>query len=135
MGEKKIPMGAIIGPQPLKKWRFKFTTKRPREEELAQIKGDITVKQPPKKVCIQEVEQTQDSYLKLVNLHKEGKQVVEEEEGEEEESPLCKKLQTKQRGDPTFLRITNLEPTIGMSHLQITSPTSPSTQIVGNLEI
>ena len=60
-----------------------------------------------------------------MKLHKEGKQVFEEEE----ESPLHKELQTKQRRDPTFLKPTNFEPAIGTSHLKITSPTSPHTHL------
>ena len=92
VGDKQILEGSTIGSEPKKNIRFKFTTKRPQEEELAQIKGEIIAKQPPKRVCIREVEQTEDSYLKLVKLHKERKQVVEEEEKEEEESPLHKEL-------------------------------------------
>ena len=70
-----------------------------REEELMQIKGEIATKQPQKRVCIKELEQTKDSYLKLVKLHKEGRKVGEEEAEEEEEkegSPLRKELRTKQ---------------------------------------
>ena len=48
VGQKQIPMGSMPGPQPVKKIKFKLTTRRPREEELALIKGDITAKQPPK---------------------------------------------------------------------------------------
>ena len=100
MGQKHIPLGSNPGPKEQKrKLRFKFTTRRPtREEELAQIKGEIAAKQPQKRVCIREVEQTKDSYLKLVKLHKEGKKVVAEEAEEEEEeegSPLRKELRTK----------------------------------------
>ena len=47
---------------------------------MAQIKEEIVAKQPQKKVCIREVEQSNDSYLKLVKHHKEGKHVVEEGE-------------------------------------------------------
>ena len=78
------------------------------------------------------MEHTKDSYLKLVNLHKEGRRVVEEEAEEtkeEEGSPLHKELRTKQRRDPTFLKATNSEPTMGMSCLVISSPTSPCTHL------
>ena len=65
-------VGFTPGPEePKRKLRVKLTTKRPtREEELAQIKEEIAAKQPPKRVCIQEVKQTKYSYLKLVKLHK-----------------------------------------------------------------
>ena len=72
MGEKQILVGSTLGLDPQRKICFKFTTRRPREEELAQIKGEIAAKQPPKRVCIQEVEQTKDSYVKLVKFHKKG---------------------------------------------------------------
>ena len=87
MGQKQIPIGSIPGPEePKRKLRVKLTTKRPtREEELAQIKEEIVAKQPQKRVRIREVEQTKDSYLKLVKLHKEGKKVVAEEAEEDEE--------------------------------------------------
>ena len=49
------------------------------------------------------------------------------EEEEEEGSSLRKELHTKQRRDPAFLKTTNFEPTMGTSHLVISSPTSPWT--------
>ena len=48
---------------------------------------------------------------------------------EEEEIPLHKELQIKQRRDLAFLRATNSKPTICMSHLNVTSPTSPHTRL------
>ena len=100
VGQKHIPIGSTPGPEePKRKLRVKLTTKMPtREEELVQIKEEIAAKHPQKRVCIREVEQTTDSYLKLVKLHKEGKKVVVEEAKEEEEeegSPLRKELRTK----------------------------------------
>ena len=77
VGEKQIPVGSTLGPQPLKKLRCKFATKRAREEEIEQIKKEITTKQPPNRVCMREVEQTKDSYLNLVKLHKEYQRVIE----------------------------------------------------------
>ena len=74
------------------------------------IKGEIAAKQPQKRVCIREVEQKKDSYLKLVKLHKKGRKVVAEEVEEEEEeegSPLRKELRTKQRRDLALLKATN----------------------------
>ena len=132
VGQKQIPIGSTPGPEePKRKLRVKLATKRPaREEELAQIKEEIAAKQPQKRVCIREVEQTTDSYLKLVKLHKEGKKVVAEEAEEEEEEeglPLRKELRTKRRRDPAFLKTTHSEPTMGTSHLVISSPTSPHT--------
>ena len=57
MEEKQILVGSTHGPQPLKKLRFKFiATKRTREEEIEQIKEEITTKPLPKRLCIQEVE-------------------------------------------------------------------------------
>ena len=47
---------------------------------MEQIKEEITTKQPQKRVCIQEVGQTKDSYLKLVKLQKESQRVVDKEE-------------------------------------------------------
>ena len=41
--------------------------------------------------------------------------------------PLCKELQTKQRRDPALLKATHSEPTMGTSHLVISSPPSPHT--------
>ena len=139
VGEKQIPFGSTLSLEPKKKLCFKFTTRKStRIEELAQIKGEIAAKQPQKRVCIREVEQTKNSYLKLVKLHKEGRKVVEEEEKEEKEeegSPLRKELHTKQRRDPTFLGTTNFEPTMGTSHLHISSPTSPCTHLSSPLPI
>ena len=66
----------------------------------------------------------------MVKLHKEERKVVakEVEEREEEEgSPLHKELRTKQRRDPALLKATHSEPTMGMSRLVISSPTSPHT--------
>ena len=40
---------------------------------------------------------------------------------------MHKELCSKQRKDPSFLRATNSEPTIGTSYLVISSPTSPHT--------
>ena len=97
VGQKQIPIGSTPGPEePKRKLRVKLATKRPaREEELAQIKEEIVAKQPQKRVCIREVEQRTNSYLKLVKLDKEGKKVVAEEAEEEEEEeglPLRKEL-------------------------------------------
>ena len=39
VGDKQIPVGSTPRLEPKEKIRFKFTTKRPREEELSQIKG------------------------------------------------------------------------------------------------
>ena len=69
-------------PQPLRKLRFQFTTRRTREEEIEQISEEIIVKQPPKRICMREVEQNKDSYLKWVKLHKEDQRVVDKEEEE-----------------------------------------------------
>ena len=77
------------------------------------------------------MEQTKDSYLKMVKLHKEGKQVVqvEEEEEEEEEIPLRKELGTKQNRDPKFLKATTSEPAIGTHSLSFEVPSSPHTHL------
>ena len=61
--------------------------------------------------------------------------MVKEEDEEEEESPLCKELQNRQRRDLAFLRATNSKPTIGTSHLNVTSPTSPHTHLSLSLPI
>ena len=55
VGENQIPMVYTPKPQPLKKRRFKSTTKRTRDKEIEQIKKEITTKQPPKRVCMREV--------------------------------------------------------------------------------
>ena len=73
MGEKQILVGYTPRLDPQRKISFKFTTKRPREEELVQIKGEIVAKQSQKRVCMREVEQTKDSYPKQIKPHKEGK--------------------------------------------------------------
>ena len=38
VGDKQVLVGSTLGLEPKKKIRFKFTNKRPTEEELAQIK-------------------------------------------------------------------------------------------------
>ena len=71
------------------------------------------------------MEQTKDSYLRPMKLHKEGRKVIAkeaEEEDEEEGSPLRKELHTKQRRDPTLLKATNSKPTMGMSRLVFHHP-------------
>ena len=52
VGEKQIPMGSTLGPEPVRKIKVKFTTQRTREEEIEQIKEEISKKQPPKRVCV-----------------------------------------------------------------------------------
>ena len=50
VGNKQIPMGSTPRPESKRKICFKFTTRRLREEELAQIKGEIAAKQDRKSV-------------------------------------------------------------------------------------
>ena len=52
VGDKQIPVGSTPEPELKKKIRFKFIARRPHEEKLAQIKGEILANQPPKRICI-----------------------------------------------------------------------------------